>query len=252
MINIPISQSIRFRPVNSDLFNFDNTFNCNRGYIQYVAEDDLQIQIVITDDGESLSFLDLIHDGTRTRITDSSISTIGSYNYETYTIDFGTYPNQVCYLEAFLQVPPAAEVLSFRSEPVTVTDQPTFYKLNWFNSENNYLLDYSAGLVNECWIEGRMKRIPATVEKSIYSNQGEDTTLKSITKRMFQFDCDVPEYLAEQLTLAMGHDRFYINDVEYVVTKPPTDPILGTSNICQFTCELQQKTIIGLNTHDVG
>jgi len=252
MINIPISQSIRFRPVNSDLFNFDNTFNCNRGYTQYVAEDDLQIQIVTPDDNLSLSFLDLIHGTTRTRITDSSTSIIGLYKYETFTIDFGTYPDEVCYLEAFLVYDGGSEVLSWRSEPVTVTDQPTFYKLNWFNSENNYLLDYSAGLVNECWIEGRMKRIPATVEKSIYSNQGEDTTLKSITKRMFQFDCDVPEYLAEQLTLAMGHDRFYINDVEYIVTKPPTDPILGTSNICQFTCELQQKTIVGLNTHDVG
>lgn len=252
MINVPISQSIRFRPINSDPFNFDNTFGCARRFTQYVAEDELKIQVVTPDDNETLSYLELVHTATRVNIEDVSTSIIGQYKYDTYTIDFSAYPNEVCYLEAFVEVPPAAKMLSFRSEPFTVLNQPDFFKLNWFNTENNFLLDYSAGLVNELWIEGKKQLLPYGGSSSIYSNQGEKVKLKGITSRVFQFQCDVPDYIADQINLAIEHDRFYINDIEFTVEKKPQLAQLGTSNMCQLSMEVEQRTIIGLNSHDAG
>ncbi len=250
MITVPIAQSIRFRPVNSDLFNFDNTANGENRFIQSVAAANLPIQIICPDDGSTLCYLYLIHGTTRTLVTAPTPTTIGQNFYYTYLVPCGTYPNEICYLEAEDQTPPADAIVRYRSERFTIEAQPTYFKLEWYNSENAFLLDYTT-LVNQIWLNARLDELSYGGDISVYSNQGEDTILKSIVSRIFSFKCDVPDYIAEQLTLALAHDHFCINEIEFVALKKPTLKQLGMSKMYTFTVELKQKTIIGINSHDI-
>ena len=257
MINIPIAQSIRFRPINNDLPNFDNTFAADvegfpYAFTQYVNPETIPIQVVTPDDNESLAYLDLIHNGTRTRIVDESTTFIGALKYNTFPVTLASFSGQCCYMEAFLEVNGGGEVLSYRSERFTVLAQPKYLRLDWFNSENSFQMDYSAGLVHSMWVEAKQWKLKPGGSSSIYVNQGEEVKLKSIYQRIFLLECEVPYYVAEQMIMATDHDRFYINSIEFVTTEKPTITQLGQSAMYSFSAEVKQKTIVGLNTHDVG
>ena len=257
MINIPIAQTIRFRPINTDLPNFDNTFAADvdgfpYAFTQYVNPETIPIQIVTPDDNESLAYLDLIHNGTRTRIVDESTTYIGTLKYNTFPVLLASYSGQCCYMEAFLEVNGGGEVLSYRSERFSILEQPKYLRLDWFNSENSFQMDYSAGMVHSMWIEAKQWKLQPAGDASIYMNQGEVVKLKETVQRVFLLECEVPYYIAEQMILAMAHDRFYINSIEFVTDKKATITQLGQSAMYSFSAEVKQKTIIGLNTHDVG
>ena len=258
MINVPLAQSIRFRPINTLRPNFDNTFAADTGgapyaFTFYVPAADKQIQVVTLDDNESLSYMDLIHNGTRTRITDLATSFIGVYKYETYTIDLSLYPNQCCYIEVFLEPSPGdGETLAYRSERFTVTDQPNYLLIEWFNDENAFQMDYSVGLVHSMQIEAKLEDLGFGGDVSVYSNQGEEVKLKETAQRLFVLKCELPDYMAELLRLATSHDHFYINEVEFVRTEQPVATKLGTSHMYSFSAKVTQRNVIGLNTHDVG
>jgi len=248
MINIPISQSIRFRPVNSDPANFDNTFDTEGRYIQYVSPADLSIQLSRASGSIGLVKMYAVEcNGTETEITDSTDFTISDRVYTTFAVPFADFTGKKIYIKVTEN-----SVLTHESESVTVESQPNFLKLNWFNTENSFLTDYSNGLVNEMLVDARMRKLSFGGESSVYSNQGVDVKLKEIVSRLFSFECDVPDYIAEQITLAMAHDRFYMNEIEFVTSKKPTTTQLGTSNMYTFVAELKQKTVVGINTHDVG
>lgn len=258
MINVPLSQSIRFRPINTDLPNFDNTFAADKSgapydFTFYVPEQSLQIQVVTQDDNEALSYMDLIHNGTRTRITDLSTSYIGAYKYETYTINFALYPNECGYIEVFLETSPGAgETLSYRSERFTIASQPNYLLIEWLNSENAFQLDYSVGLTHAMQLEANQWKLTFGGESSNYINQGEEVKLKESVARIFLLECELPDYLIEILRLATAHDHFYINGIEFVRSEEPAITQLGTSGMYSFSGKVRQRTIVGLNTHDVG
>lgn len=248
MINIPISQSIRFRPVNSAPANFDNTFDSEGRYIQYVNPSDLSIQLSRVMGSIGLVKMYAVEcNGTETELTDSTDFTIVDRVYSTFVIPFADFTGKKLYLKVIEN-----GITTHNSEWFIVESQPGYLKLNWFNTENSFLTDYSNGLVNEMIVEAKMRKLSFGGDSSVYSNQGVDVKLKEIVSRLFSFECDVPDYVAEQITLAMAHDRFYVNEIEFVTSKKPTVTQLGTSNMYTFVAELKQKTVIGINTHDVG
>ena len=248
MINIPTSQSIRFRPINSSLANFDNTFDTDGRYIQYVNPSLLSIQL-----SRLLGSIGVVKmfavecNGTATELTTTTEFTISDRVYTNFVINFATFIGKKIHLKVT-----EAAVITHKSEWVTVELQSNYLRLNWFNSENSFLTDYANGLVCEMLVDARTRKISFGGESSVYSNQGTDVKLKETVSRIFSFECDVPDYIAEQITLAMAHDRFYINEIEFVTSKKPTTSQLGTSNMYTFTAEIKQKSVVGINTHDVG
>jgi hypothetical protein len=113
-------------------------------------------------------------------------------------------------------------------------------------------MDYSVGLVHSMQIEAKNWKLSFGGESSIYSNQGEEVKLKETVQRVMLLECELPGYMIEILRLATAHDHFYINEVEYVRKDEPTITQLGTSGMYSFSAKVTQRTIIGLNTHDVG
>jgi len=260
MINIPISQSIRFRPIETALPTFDNTFDTEQRYIQYVAPFDLYIQVSRLDDSLAVPKMYIVEcSGTETEVSITTTHTISGRVYYTFYLPFDEWNDKKLQLKVVEAFTGSAWVTTHMSEWFTIGAQPkmyeletNFYKLNWFNTENSFLTDYSTGLVNEMLVEAKMSMVDHGGESSIYSNQGIETKLKEIVYRNFTFECDVPNYIGEQLTLAMAHDKFFINEIEFVVAKKPTSQQNGKSNIYSFKAEVRQKTVIGINTHDVG
>jgi hypothetical protein len=257
MLNVPLAQSIRFRPVNTALPNFDNTFAADTDGAPYsfdalVPEQSVSIQCVTPDDNETYAYLHLIHNGTGINITDVSTSFLGQYKYETFTIDFSLYPGECCTIEVFEGVLADPQVMKFESEPFKVETNTKYLQCEWWNAENSFQMDYSAGLTHILQIEAKKWKMSFGGDSTVYVNQGEETKLKGIVKRIFLLECELPDYLCEILTLAMEHDHFYINSVEFVTSKKPTITQLGTSGMYSFSAEVSQRNVIGLNTHDVG
>jgi len=252
MINVPLAQSFRFRPVNADPANFDNTFASETEGAPYsfdifAPEEDILLQVVRNDLDTFDTFVKLIHNNTVEYIVSPAETVLGGLKYQTYTLPLATYPGECCYIEVYEDV-----VLMFKSEEFTVEDKSSYLKIEWFNSENSFQMDYSSGLTHIIQLEAKKWKLNFGGEASVYVNQGQEVKLKEIVQRIFLLECEVPDYLAELLVLAMAHDRFYINSVEFVVSKKPTLSQIGTSGMYSFSAEVKQKTIIGLNTHDVG
>jgi hypothetical protein len=113
-------------------------------------------------------------------------------------------------------------------------------------------MDYSTGIVHQMWIDAELVAATPGGEISIFLNQGRATKLKEIVRRVANLECRVPHYIAEQLTLAMAHDRFYVNEIEYTNDKKAPYDRMGNSNLFAFTAELTQRNAVGINTHDTG
>lgn len=258
MISAPISQSIRFRPLAESLSTFDNTFSDSCRYIQYLPQYDLKVQVSRINDELAESKLYIIDNGTETEATKTDTIIAGRI-YSTFTLPLADYNGKTLTVKVIEDFIDAPAVTTHISEPFTVGGQPSQFTLNpglirldWFNTENAFMLDYSTGLVNTMLIEAKLWRLSVGGTSSIYSNQGEDIKLKATVTRIFLFECDVPDYIAETISLAFDHDRIFINGIEYVTTKKPTLTQKGSSCMYSFSQEVQQKVIIGLNTHDVG
>jgi len=252
MITAPISQSIRFRQVNSYPANFDNTFDSEFRYTQYVAPENLKVQLRRLNDSQAVPALYIVEcNETETEVTAPETHVVGAAIFYTFTLPLASFDTKKLRLKVVEVWNSAPSEITHYTEYFTVKEQP-FLKLNWFNTENAFTLDYSTGLVNEMWVEAKMHKLSHGGEASVYSNQGVDVKLKEIVSRIFSLETDVPDYIAEQIALALAHDRFYINEIEFVASKKPTLTQLGRSNMYQFVAEVKQKAVIGINTHDVG
>jgi len=233
MINIPISQSIRFRPINTAQANFDNTFFTeNEGmYIQYVNPYNLKIQLsYLTVPAVTAKMFILECDGTETEVTERTDFPISDRTYTTFDIDFSGWIGYKLRLKVYEN-----SVVSHISEKILIEEQPTFKKLNWFNGENSFLTDYSHGLVNEMLLEV-VDDWNAGGESSVYTNQGEPTMLKDIATRITTLKGEAPDYICEQLRLALAHDNFFVNEVQHVKIKEPTFTRLGRSSRMYSLC----------------
>lgn len=256
MTTVPLIQSFRFRPINTARPNFDNTFAADTKsfpyeYAHYVPEQEITFQVITPDDNETYSVCYLVHDGTSTLLTDIATSFIGVYKYETYTVDFSLYADECCYIEVYERVLTDPEELKYRTERFKVKTMADYLTIEWFSFDNT-IMDYSTGLTHILQLDARQWKMQPAGESTVYSNQGRETKLKGITNRIFLLELELPVYLADILAGATDHDQFFVNEVEFVVSKKPTFTQLGTSDMYAFSCELQQTVIVGLNTHDVG
>lgn len=252
MINVPLSQGFRFRPVNSELPNFDNTFAANvegapYSFDYFAPKRVVKVQVVMTDDSVTASTLSIIHNGTPVNVTTVDTTYLGDLRFDTYSIDLSAYPGECCYMKVY-----SSDVLMYQSENFIVADIPGYKIIEWFNNENAFQMNYSTGLTHVLQIDAKTWKLNFGGESTVYSNQGIEVKLKGTVKRIFLLENELPDYLCEILTLAMEHDHFYINSVEYVVSKKPTITQLGTSGMYSFSAEVTQNVVVGINTHGVA
>jgi len=126
-----------------------------------------------------------------------------------------------------------------------------FIKLEWFNSDNAFMMDYTTDLVNEVWIKGRIFEYAPKSEATIFSNDEETIKLKDVLKRSLKLETTgISRQVAEIIRVAMAHDRFYVNGQEYVLEEGGEFTPAGS--LVDISAVLTRRNVLGLNTHDLG
>lgn len=246
-LTVSIANSIRFRPVGGEPFMFNNTRNnrlLNEGFTPSypLTEHLIQAQSTTGDVVTCRAW----YNNAYTDIAASPVVTLGIYDYTEFALNLALFPGDV-----FFEIISGTEV--WRSELITVEPlNDEYLTLEWFNHENAFLMNYQTGIVPSLYVKASMDMAAPAGDVTVYENQGTQTNLKEIVQRVMQFETYVPDYMAELITVAMSHDRFFINEIEYVKAKKPSVEKQGNSNIYKLTAELTQKTVLGLNTHDTG
>jgi hypothetical protein len=250
------ANSIAFIRQDSNDANFDNTLFAERPfenhllyrYTQKFISGDTPTIHVKTKDGVAIPTITAIkQDYTNVNIIPTLIATYTDFKIYTFNIDMSLYGSN-------FRVKVVAGSDTWMSEPIEViTDIDYFLMLEWFNFDNAFDCEYSTGLTHFIRIEGILKDYEPGGEMSLYDNQGELTKLKEVVIRVLRLETGViPDYLAEKIRVAMAHDKFFVNDIEYVSDSLPDITSLNFTNFKELAVSLVQRNVLGINTHDIG
>ena len=261
--------SIRHRPVDGNLPNYQNTFVADEKFYndkifefcQRFPDTTNQTQQIQSDSDTVPTVIATHADKSTTVITATLVSSYDTDDdgtndafYFEYIIDMSLFTT-----ETFTTVTQDAE--TWKSEPfigdseiLTKVLNGEVYKWEYFNFDNAFQLDFSTGLTFEIYIEGALKKYSPQGEKSTYDNQNEVTILKSTKQRTLEFrTLEMPRYLSETIDLITGLDNLVINDVAYVYEDDSleVEEVEG-SNLVTASAVLVDKEYLGINSSDIG
>jgi hypothetical protein len=195
--------------------------------------------------------------GAWTKLSSGTKEVDGSvYDYWEVSVAMSTFAamDTVQFRMEILTIVPA-HYQYWYSEPVellTYAADDGLLKVEYFNIDAAFEVDYSTEITNLLRIEATLKDYKPGGEMSVFDNQNEVTKIKDEVKRILTFKTElIPAYLAEMLRVAVAHDKFFINEVEYTAEALPEFEV-NSSNLGIFTVTLTQRNVIGLNTHDIG
>jgi len=265
------ANSMRFRKVNSDLPNFDNTLTANEKFYNDKIETYCQrwntsdvVTVEIKSDSATVPTIVAVSDDNTTASIivvgatyKTRYDTAGGTNYNLWFFEFQLTMSS--YLtETFVTVTQGAEV--YKSEPfygdIEIDEELSngeTLKLEYSNNDNAFQIDFSTLITYTLYIKSIIKDYESGGEISVYDNQDEIEKLKETSKRVFSLKTlPVPRYLAETLKLASSMDNMVINDVAFVrEDQPEISPIDG-NNFVEFSMKVSDKEYLGVNTHDIG
>jgi hypothetical protein len=253
--------SIRFRPVNSDLPNFANTFLANEkfyndGIITYcqrfLPSDTITIQIK-SDSATVPTVTATKIDKTTVSITASLVSSYSSVYFFEFDVDMSLFSD-----ESYITVVQGSE--TWKSEPFKgctelqeeINNQEV-QTIEYFNFDNAFQVDFSTGITFKLYVNSVLKDYEFGGESSDYDNQDELTKLKETVQRSFVFrTLEIPRYIAETIRLASSCDNLVINDISYVRTELPEISQVEGTNFVDYSMTLNDKEYLGVNSHDIG
>ena len=255
------ANSIAFIRQDSNDANFDNTLFAERPFEnhllyrytqKFISGDTVTIHVKIATgagDPGSPTITAIKQDYTNVNIVPTLIASYTYFDIYTFDVDMSLYGTNFR-----VKVVGGASDETWMSEPIEViTDIDYFLMLEWFNFDNAFDCEYSTGLTHFIRIEGILKDYEPGGEMSIYDNQGELSKLKETVIRILRLETGViPDYLAEKIRVAMAHDKFFVNDIEYVSDSLPDITSLNFTNFKELAVSLVQKNVLGINTHDIG
>ena len=250
------ANSIAFIRQDSNDANFDNTLFAERPfenhllyrYTQKFINGDTVTIHIKTADGIAIPTVTAIkQDYTNINIVPTLEASYTDFKIYTFEVDMSLYGIN-------FRVKVVAGGDTWMSEPIEViSDIDYFLRLEWFNFDNAFDCEYSTGLTHFVRIEGITKDYEPAGEMSLYDNQGELTKLKETVIRTLKLETGViPDYLAEKIRVGMAHDKFFVNDVEFVTDSLPEIESLNFTNFKELSVVLTQRNVLGLNTHDIG
>lgn len=274
---ISVASSISFKKQDGLLPSFDNTLHADRTDFRiakhpfyqtfFTTDKTVKIQAELTT-GQVLSLQQ--SDGTLkmgqvvwsafTSMTgEELVISLANYDYWECVIDMSLYKTGYVKFRAVI-LEDEAVVETWLSEPCEVIDPDyiRYLQIEYFmydeNAFNCYYVnkteaDRLTGLIR---IRGTLRDYKPGGETDVFDNQNEVIKTKAVLKRMMTLKTEpIPDYMAEKLSAALAHDKFFVNEVEFVAEKEP-EYDQGNGDIAALTCQLTQRAVIGLNAHDTG
>jgi hypothetical protein len=270
MVIVSIAQSIRFYWDNdTSLPNIDNqpyrtVFNKNyrhKPFFQkYYNTDEVTIQVKSTSVLSVNNPVMTAHfpDGSSSNIAIAWSVGIGSSFYFEFDIDFSTFAfTHVWFKIVTVEDSGQPEEATFihKSNVIEILPKTSQYlrSLQWSNSENEFEVIYNNDIEHRMRIPGSIELGDPAGDQETYDNLDEVVNLLDEVKRIMEFETEfVPDMVAEQIRIAIAHDQFFIDEVQYTRTSLPQYINGENTNLKAVKAELAQKSIIGLNTHDSG
>jgi len=270
---ISVASSIKFRKDDGLLPSFDNTMFADETHFRvakhpffqkFFSTDTVTIQAEV-DTGQNMEMqysVGTIHypgvvvwGEFQSMTGEAKVFTGVTYDY--WEIDIAMTSFTVVKFKAII-LESESVVETWSSEPVEiVTNDGKYLQIEFFNLENKFHAYYTNPteadrLSHLIRIKGRLMKYKPAGETSVYDNQDEIVKTKDEVKRILTLETElIPPYLAEMLVVAVAHDKFFVNEVEFVAEKKP-DYESGSGDWAQLTCELTQRDVIGMNAHDTG
>lgn len=271
---ISVASSIRFIKSDGLMASFGNTLHADRTYIKTVihqyyhklySTDIITIQAEV-DTGDEIAIQYAIGTlkhgevvwGEWTDLTGEALVFSGTYyDYWEVDIDFSTFAATYVKFKVVMTSSRALPPETWYSEPVEIiaTDD-RYLQIEFFNLENAWHVYYvnptEADRISHLLrIKGELKRYKPGGETSVFDNQNEVVKTSGEVKRTLTLETEaIPPYLAEMLAVALAHDKFFINEVEYVAEGNPEYENSG--DLASFSVSLTQRDIPGFNAHDTG
>jgi hypothetical protein len=264
--------SVRFRPVDGNAPNFDNTFLADEKFYNDKIftfcprfPDDVTQLIQLKATSATLPTVTATKaDKTTVSITPtgstfvSRYDTTGDGSFDTwffeFLVNFSLYAT-----ETFITVVQGA--FTWKSEPfigdsevIQEIADSTMLKLDYYNQDNAFQIDFSTGITYTLYLDGTLKTYNPGGEKTTYDNQSELTILKSTKQRTLELKTlEIPRYLAEIIDLISGVDNLVINDRAYIADSDNIEvEELDGSNFVTASVVLNDKEYLGVNSHDTG
>lgn len=270
-LSVGLGNGLMFREDNGQLPSFDNTLFCNEIFINtlnmgcfdniYYDTDNLAVQIKVTSgDVPTMTYYD--SDGNSGAVALTLKTSYTDWDFYESNFSLSTYTDKRLYF-----VVQEGTEDDWTSEQILVIDADEvedidgYHKLEWYNLDpttfgsttENFEMDYSTGITPFIRLPLILRKYEPELETSVYENLDEVVKLREKVKRTLVIETDaIPRYLTEKLSTATAHDKFYVNEVEFVRKEAPEITNQEGGNLAQFSAVLTQAAVKGLNTSDIG
>lgn len=236
-VQIPLSNTLRMvRTDNqsSNLPNFSNRLLWQEDYVDYydrpyaqkIKDSDTFLIQFATD---YTTITAKIYDNTDTLVSDktSSITTnVTSTTFTIYDLEFTFAVTGYYYL--VIDFDSSTEIYKSEVFQIYSTEDENLLKIE-YNTSDNDGITYNNSQTFVIRLEGRMVEYDPGQNKETYTNYDESlVNLNSYPIRKFKLEYGpVPRYMVEKLNLALAHEVFKVNDVEYQADGGPDTDILS-------------------------
>lgn len=275
---ISVASSIKFRKQDGLLASFDNTMHEDENHFRvskhpyyqtfFTVDTAVKVQaeVLLT---ESLEMQYSV--GTfrapgvvtwgefQTMTGETLVFTGATFRYYEKTLDMSAYTSGYVKFKAIIMESETV-VETWLSEPceVITADYDRYLQIEYFMYDQNafncyYVNPTEADRLSQLIrVKGQCRKYKPSGETDVFDNQNEVVKIKAVLKRTFTLETDaIPAYMCEKIAAALAHDKFFINEVEFVAEKEP-DYDLSNADVASLTCQLTQRDIPGLNAHDTG
>jgi hypothetical protein len=253
------ANSIRFIEKDS-IDPFDGVFIENQSlnhvpynrYITYLKSDTIKIQAIglaATDNPK------LYYGNVPLTVAEipSTITTIGIFRYWEFEIDFSLVDKYTRF--SATNTPTGQKWLSDIYEVLPSIDK-NWYKLQWFNRDNIYYINYSTDIVHMMRVKALFNEYEPGGESTVFDNGGKETKTFETIQRIIKLDIpEIHRSTAEIIKVALAHTNFYIsitNSIEekafqFISNDNPDVTKIGRTNLVNLSVNLTATNILGVN-----
>ncbi|MFN7611498.1 MAG: hypothetical protein ACK5QX_11275 [bacterium] len=184
----------------------------------------------------------------------TTIFNLEDFDVYEFTINWSVYGVGEFYIEVVgtdLQFPSYKAL----SEPVSVkAKQDEHVLIEYKNFDTAFKVDYSTGIIHKIRVYGELKWPLPGGENTTYrdSNARLIKVEELVTRNPQLFVYDLPPYLLEKIRLAMAHDWFKINGVEYQSEEGFEPEYFQNDGLGNGKAKIQQVEFMSENSHDSG
>lgn len=255
-IQIPLSNTLRMVNITDgvdELANFDNRLLHQETYFGYndipyaqkiSSTDNILIQFA-TDHTTIKAEIFNLSDVLVIDKSASIVNVLSSATFDIYNLSFKFATDGYYYLKLTFTTGETEVVYQSEIFQIDGFESSRFVKIEYNTSENDGITydNDETFIIN---VEGRIVEFNPGQKKETYTNFNESlVNLNSYPKRSFKLEYGaIPRYMVEKLNLALSHQVFKVNDVEYQSDSDPDSEIVKdgnyVTNMYKGTAMLQQ------------